>query len=202
MAEKESTNTMFQGAFVKNGDGDFALKTTGGGGGSSTVKIDPTQNTVTVSPNPLPTTLSTTGNTVKIDPSNNDVTALDPQRENKFETLTASGDVLVDAGTSRIIVCQIADVPAGYYEVNVAVGASKKPNDTSLSPVSADFLAGAKSFKLIFGSTGGSTEDPDENPEFYLNLAAPTTVSVGVTNNPAPSAGTKVMALISMTRIV
>ena len=184
MAESESIQTMLQGAFTKAGEGDYSLKTSGGGGGSSTVKFDPTQNTV------------------KIDPANNDVTALDPQREGKFETLTASGDVLVDTGTSRIVICQIVNVPAGYYSVQVSIGATKKPNDTTLSPISGNVVAGAKTFNLIFGSTGGATEDPDINPEFFLNLASATTVSVGVTNNPAPAAGSKVGALLVMTRLV
>lgn len=40
MAAAEAVNTMFQNAFTKIGDGDYALKTTGsGGGGSSNVAI-------------------------------------------------------------------------------------------------------------------------------------------------------------------
>lgn len=184
MAEPESIQTMLQAAFVKVADGDYNLKTTGGGGGSTTVKLDPTQNTV------------------KIDPANNDVTALDPQREGKFETLTAVGDVAVDTGTTRIVVCTLSNVPAGYYSMEASVAASKKPNDASLSPICADITAGAKVFRLIFGTTGAATEDPDLNPEMFINLTAPTTVTIGVTNNPAPSAGSKVAALLTMTRLV
>ena len=41
MAEAESINTMTQGAFVKNGVGDYSLKTTASGAGTTqTVKLD------------------------------------------------------------------------------------------------------------------------------------------------------------------
>jgi len=36
MSEPESTNTMFHDAFVKVGDGNYALQTTAGGGGGTT----------------------------------------------------------------------------------------------------------------------------------------------------------------------
>ena len=46
MAESESVGTMFQNSFIKNADGDYALKTTAGTAGGGAVKIDATQNTV------------------------------------------------------------------------------------------------------------------------------------------------------------
>lgn len=46
MSEPESVNTMFHDAFVKIGDGDYALKTTSGGGGATSVTLDPAGNTV------------------------------------------------------------------------------------------------------------------------------------------------------------
>lgn len=49
MAEAESTNTMFQNSFAKQSDGVYALRTTGaGGGGVSTVSLDPAGNTVKI----------------------------------------------------------------------------------------------------------------------------------------------------------
>lgn len=137
MAEKESIQTMLQGSFTKVAEGNYTLNTAGGGG-SSTVKIDPTGNTITVTPNPLPTTIATTGNTVKVDPAANTV-KLDQTGVNNTVKIATSQSVIVSpaANTSlggfgkvtspaaAAVIATLILTPAGTYDVemqSIAVG--------------------------------------------------------------------------------
>lgn len=141
MAEKESIQTMLQAAFTKNGDGDFSLKTSAsGGGGSTTVKLDPTQNTikldqtapnntVVVTPNPLPTTLATSGNTVKIDQTGNNNTVKLPTNTAVIVTPAANTSLAgfgkATSPTAGTVIATLTLTPAGTYDVemqSIAVG--------------------------------------------------------------------------------
>lgn len=135
MAEKESIQTMLQGSFTKVAEGNYTLNTAGGGG-TSTVKIDPTGNTVVVTPNPLPTTLATSGNTVKIDAATNTV-KLDATTNTV--KIAANQSIIVSpaantslAGFGKVtsptvgqVIATLALTPAGTYDVemqSIAVG--------------------------------------------------------------------------------
>lgn len=102
MAENETINTMFQAAFVKNGPGDYSLKTSGGGGGGGTVKIDPT------------------GNTIKIDQTSPNNVVQSPDVANQYTSLSNANTTTAPAQFAVLANITIAN--AGYYQIAATYG--------------------------------------------------------------------------------
>lgn len=182
MAEPESTNTMLQNAFVKIGDGNYALKTQGAGGGSGgTVSLDPA------------------GNTVKIDQTgaNNATQSLLPTAA-RVNSTCANGKVTAPAAAAAI--CTTASLAVGTWDVE-AIAFIGGTTVAATEVDNIELRLGASKITTVIVPVPG-TAGANANGSVRVRIQVGTAAAVSLNATAAATASSIYVGQITATRVM